>query len=80
MKSWQCFPLFPQAPPIEMHGLRQSPGQKSLNISYGVKIEKAEKEKSDNQASDKAENQSSNQSKIAESEKQQSRQKVKIKR
>ncbi|MFJ5763598.1 hypothetical protein ACIQAA_31810 [Neobacillus sp. NPDC093182] len=50
------------------------------NISIGVKIEKAEKEKSDNQASDKAGNQSSNQSKIAESEKQQSLQKVKIKR
>ncbi|MFJ5763113.1 hypothetical protein ACIQAA_29145 [Neobacillus sp. NPDC093182] len=46
------------------------------NMSYGVKIEKAEKEKSDNQASDKAGNQSSNQSKMAESEKQQSRQEV----
>jgi spore coat protein B len=50
------------------------------NISYGVTIEKAEKEKSDNQASDKAGNQSNNQSKTAESKKQQSRQKVKIKR
>jgi len=50
------------------------------NISYGVKIEKAEKEKSDDQASDKAGNQSNNQSKTAESKKQQSRQKVKIKR
>ena len=54
------------------------------NISYGVKIEKAEKEKSDDQASDKAgnqsNNQSNNQSKTAESKKQQSRQKVKIKR
>ncbi|MGG1680365.1 hypothetical protein ACIFOT_32525 [Neobacillus sp. NRS-1170] len=46
------------------------------NISYGVKIEKDEEAKSYNQSSNKAGSQSSYQSKMAESEKRQSSQKV----
>ncbi|MDN3015690.1 hypothetical protein PH210_05635 [Paenibacillus sp. BSR1-1] len=46
------------------------------NISHGVKIEKAEEVNSYNQSSNKAESQSTSQSKMAKSEKQQSRQKV----